>query len=151
PLDLSDSRYRIDKSFIIQGLARNEDEFYDTTGKELSLFWHPPFYALSQEFAEAAAAAGYRTIARNIDTRDWIRTDDARRLGIIQPSAADMIEQIMTTIRGGMIIPIRLGQLEGGRKDYLFNALDVLLDALVQEGFEPVTVSTLFDRGIRQP
>ena len=146
PLDLSGSQYRIDKSFVARGLARNEDEFFKTTGKELSLIWHPPFYALSREIAEAAAAAGYRTTGRDVDSRDWIQSGDAKRLGIDQLSAADMIDRIMDITEGGSIIPVRLGLLDGGRPDYLFNNLEVLLDALLREGYEIVPVSTLINK-----
>ena len=146
PMDLSDSRYRIDTIFIGRGLARNEDEFYKATGKELALLWHPPFYALSREIADAAAAAGYRTIGRDVDSRDWLSSLDAKRLGIEHLSAADMIDNIVDAVQGGSIIPIRIGLLEGGRADYLFNSLEVLLDALVQEGFEITAVSSLLSR-----
>ncbi|MDR2073491.1 MAG: polysaccharide deacetylase family protein [Spirochaetaceae bacterium] len=142
PMDLSDSRYRVDANFVARGLARNEDEFFKATGEELSLFWHPPYYAVSREIADAAAVAGYRTVDRDIDSRDWVQLD-ARRLGIEQLSAADMIDYIMDAKEGGSIIPIRLGVLPGGRKDYLFNSLDILLDALVREGYEVVPVSAL--------
>ncbi|MDR2211383.1 MAG: polysaccharide deacetylase family protein [Spirochaetaceae bacterium] len=148
PMDLSDSRYRVDNAFIARGLARNEDEFFKAAKKELSLFWHPPYYAVSREIAAAAAEAGYRTIARDIDSRDWIQSGDARRLGIEQLTAAEMIDYIMDAKEGGSIIPIRLGALPGGRGDYLFNSLEILLDALVREGYEVVPLSTLIGKSI---
>ena len=143
PMDLSDSRYRITSDFIQQGLARNEDEYFKATGKELAVLWHPPFYALSKEIADAAAEAGYRTVTRDIDSRDWMLSGDAKRLNLGELSAADMIDSIMDAKKERPIIPIRLGQLEGGRRDYLFNSLDVLLDALVRDDYEPVPVTTL--------
>jgi len=146
PIDLSDSRYRVDKTFITRGLARNEDEYFKATGKELSLFWHPPFYAASREIAAAAAEAGYRTTGRDTDSRDWIRASDARRLSMEQLPAAEMIDAIVDAAEGGSIIPIRLGALEGGRPDYLFNSLEVLLDALIRKGYEVVPVSTLLNK-----
>jgi peptidoglycan/xylan/chitin deacetylase (PgdA/CDA1 family) len=146
PLDLSDARYRIDRGFVERGLARNEDEFFRATGKELSLLWHPPYYSLSREIAEAAAAAGYRSSGRDIDSRDWFSAAEARRLGMPQLAAADLIDSIMDAVEGGSIIPVRLGLLEGGRPDYLFNSLEVLLDALVREGYDIVPVSALFSK-----
>ena len=146
PLDFSDSHYRIDRTFIERGLARNEDEFFKATGKELALLWHPPFYALSKEIADAAAAVGYRTIGRDVDSRDWLSPNDARRLGIDQISTADIINNVVDAVQGGSIIPIRLGLLEGGRPDYLFNYLEVLLDAFVQEDYEIVTITSLLSR-----
>ncbi|MDR2471203.1 MAG: polysaccharide deacetylase family protein [Treponema sp.] len=145
PQDLSDLRYRVGGDYIARGLARNEDEFFKASGKELALIWHPPYYALSREIAAAAAAAGYRTTGRDVDSRDWIRSADAARLGMDRPSAADMIDAVMDAKGGGSIIPIRLGLLEGGG-DYLFNSLEVLMDALVREGYELVPVSTLLNR-----
>jgi peptidoglycan/xylan/chitin deacetylase (PgdA/CDA1 family) len=146
PFDLSDSRYQIDKTFIARGLARNEDEYFKATEKELSLLWHLPYYVITRDIAAAAAAAGYRTIGRDIDSRDWLSSVDARRLGLEQLSAADMIDAIATEVKGGSIIPIRLGSLERGRPDYLFNSLEVLINALTRKGYEIVPVSVLVNK-----
>jgi peptidoglycan/xylan/chitin deacetylase (PgdA/CDA1 family) len=145
PIDVSDARYRIDPDFISRGLARNEDEFFRASGSELSLLWHPPYYAASPEIIAAAAAAGYKTVGRDTDPQDWISRDESRRIGITQYSASDMIDLIMETKRPGSIIPIRLGLLPGGRKDYLFNRLAVLLDALVRSGYRVAPVSALME------
>jgi peptidoglycan/xylan/chitin deacetylase (PgdA/CDA1 family) len=145
PIDLSDSRFRIGGDFISQGLARNEDEFYRASQRELALLWHPPYYAGSAEIAEAAAQVGYRSSGRDVDPLDWMSREDARRLGVAQLSAGDMIDRIMETKRPGSIIPLRLGILSGGRSDYLFLRLDVLLDALVRSGYTVVPVSTLME------
>jgi peptidoglycan/xylan/chitin deacetylase (PgdA/CDA1 family) len=145
PIDLSDSRYRIGGDFVARGLARNEDEFYQATDHELSLLWHPPFYAASTEIITAAAKAGYRTIGRDVDPMDWVNREDAKRLGVSQYSASDMIDRIINMKRPGSVIPLRLGMLLGGRSDYLFLRIDVLLDALVRSGYTVVPVSTLIE------
>ena len=145
PIDLSDSRYQINVDFISQGLARNEDEFYDATGQELALLWHPPYFALSSEFAAAAAKAGYKTIGRDVDPMDWVTRDAAAGRALIQYSAGEMIDRIMDMKKPGSVIPIRLGLLPGGRQDYLYNRLGVLLDALIRGGYSVVPVSTLID------
>jgi hypothetical protein len=146
PLDLSDSRFRVTGEFIARGLARNEDEYHKATGRELSLIWHPPWYSLSPEIALHAAAAGYRTIGRDIDPGDWISGQDALRIGMEPVFAADMIDSVMDSLdflKGGSIIPVRLGLLPGGRNDYLFNKLELLFDALIRAGYEIVPVSAL--------
>jgi peptidoglycan/xylan/chitin deacetylase (PgdA/CDA1 family) len=143
PVDFFDSRYRIDRDFIVQGLARNEEDYYNAAGRELPRIWHPPWYALSPEIAAYAAAAGYRTVARDIDPGDWIQSAAARQAGIEQPAAADMIDNIVDALRGGSIVPIRLGLLPGGRNDYLFHSLELLLDAIVRAGYEITPVSEL--------
>ncbi|MDR1972586.1 MAG: polysaccharide deacetylase family protein [Treponema sp.] len=145
PIDLSDSRFRIGGDFISRGLARNEDEFYRASQGELALLWHPPYYAGSTEIAEAAAQVGYRSSGRDVDPMDWVSREDARRLGISQYPAGDMIDQIMEAKRPGSIIPVRLGMLSGGRSDYLFLRINVLMDALVRSGYTVVPVSTLME------
>jgi peptidoglycan/xylan/chitin deacetylase (PgdA/CDA1 family) len=145
PIDVSDARYHIDPDFISRGLARNEDEFFRAAGSELSLLWHPPYYAASPEIIAAAAAAGYKTVGRDTDPQDWVSQDESKRIGITQYAASDMIDLIMETKRPGSIIPIRLGLIPGGRKDYLFNRLEVLLDALVRSGYGVAPVSTVME------
>jgi peptidoglycan/xylan/chitin deacetylase (PgdA/CDA1 family) len=145
PIDLSDSRFRIGGDFISRGLARNEDEFYKASQRELALLWHPPYYTGSTEIAEAAAQVGYRSSGRDVDPLDWMSREDAYRLGLAQPSAGDMIDRIIEAKRSGSIIPLRLGILPGGRLDYLFLRIDVLLDELVRSGYTVVPVSTLME------
>jgi peptidoglycan/xylan/chitin deacetylase (PgdA/CDA1 family) len=145
PINFSDARYRVGTDFITRGLARNEDEYYRATGAELSLLWHAPYFSASTEIAAAARRAGYLTIGRDVDPLDWISRDEARTLGITQYSASAMIDRIMNLKRPGSIIPIRLGTLPGGRQDYLYLRIEVLLDALVRAGYTVVPVSTIVE------
>ena len=146
PIDLSDTRFRVDSNFIKRGLARNEDEYLNATGKELSSLWHAPFYIVSPELISAASAAGYRTIGRDIDPFDWVGKSDMRRSYVPYLNASEIIDQIMQKKRPGSIIPIRIGANENTRTDYLFNRLDVLIDALLRAGYEIVPVSTLMEQ-----
>jgi len=141
PIDFSDTRYRITNEFITSGLARNEDEFFHSTGKELSPIWHPPFFRTSALINSAASAAGYATITRTIDPGDWLSREEAIRLNLRQIPPSQMIEQIMQQKKAGAVVPIRLGSLPGGRDEYLFQRIDVLLDALVRSGCVVVPVS----------
>jgi hypothetical protein len=140
-INLSTVRYRIDANFISRGLARNEDEFFQITGKELQLLWHSPFYSTSSDIIEAASKIGYRTISRDIDPMDSLSNDDIARMDISQIPASDMVDRIIEMKQAGSIIPIRLGLLSGGRNDYLFNRINVLLDTFVKEGYSIGTVS----------
>jgi peptidoglycan/xylan/chitin deacetylase (PgdA/CDA1 family) len=143
PIDFSDSRYRITQEFIAQGLARNEDEYFRATGKELSLLWHPPFFRITSFIITAAAGAGYKTVERTIDPGDWLSVEDATKLNIRQPSPSDMIEQIMIKKTNGAIIPIRLGLLPGRRDEYLFQRIEILIEAMIRSGIEIVPVSKI--------
>jgi peptidoglycan/xylan/chitin deacetylase (PgdA/CDA1 family) len=147
PIDLSDSRYRVSSEYIAQGLARNEDEFYEATGRELSLLWHPPFYRSSPEISSAAAMAGYSTVGRDMDPMDWLSREEAQRLGVQQSPASDIIERLVAVKQPSAVIPIRLGLLSGGRDDYLFLRLDALLNALIRTGRDIIPVSALLRAG----
>jgi len=146
PIDFSDTRYRITEGFISQGLARNEDEFNKITGRELTIIWHPPFYRSTALINSAAAAAGYLTAVRSFDPGDWLSKEDSLRLNMRQIPPSEMIEQIMSNRQHGAVIPIRLGLLPGGRDEYLFQYIEVLLDALIRSGCEIVTVSSVIRR-----
>jgi peptidoglycan/xylan/chitin deacetylase (PgdA/CDA1 family) len=146
PVDLSDSRFRPGPEFIAQGLARNEDEFFRATGKELTPLWHPPFFRSSVTVNSAAAAAGYITVSRDIDPGDWMAKDESIRLGMRQYQASEMIERIMAGKKHGAVIPIRLGFAPGGRDDYLFNRVSVLLDALIRSDCKIVPVSAVVSK-----
>jgi len=146
PIDFSDSRYRITRDFITQGLARNEDEYNRATGRELSMLWHPPFYRTSTLVNSAAVSSGYLTVERTIDPGDWMSREESIRLSLRQVPPSQMIEQIMERKTQGAVIPVRLGLLAGGRDEYLFQRIDVLLDALIRSGCEIVFVSAIIGR-----
>ncbi len=61
-VDLLSRDYRLDKEFIQRGLARNEDEFYTLTGKELSLLWHTPYGNSNSYIVAAGKGSGYTYI-----------------------------------------------------------------------------------------
>ncbi|MDR3170491.1 MAG: polysaccharide deacetylase family protein [Treponema sp.] len=143
PINLSD--YHSGGDFIARGLTRTRDEFYRTSGSELSPLWHPPYYAVSSQIISIASGVGYKTVGRDVDPLDWVSRDDAKRSGIFQYSASEMVDRIMTSKQPGSIIPIRLGLLPGGRNDYLFSRINVLLDALVTSGYSVVPVSTIIE------
>jgi len=146
PVDFSSSRYMVTPEFIAQGLARNEDEFFRATGKELSLLWHPPFYRSSGAITAAAQTSGYVTVTRDIDPGDWLSRDETLRLNIRHSGASEIIEQIIEKRKTGAVIPVRLGLLPGGRDEYLYQRIDVLLDALIRSGCNIVPVSEIVGR-----
>jgi peptidoglycan/xylan/chitin deacetylase (PgdA/CDA1 family) len=143
PIDFSDTRYDVNTRFITQGLARNEDEFFKATGRELKLLWHPPFFRTSAMVTAAASSVGYRTINRDLDSGDWLGREDMRRLNLTETSASDLIELIIRERSQGAVIPVRLGVLAGGRDDYLFFRIERLIEALTSAGCIIVPVSML--------
>ncbi len=142
-VDPTDARYRIDRDYLRRGLARAEDDWYATTGKELSLLWHTPYYTVNSDIIEAGASMNYSYVGRDIDPLDWVGKADAASMPGSYLGAHAIVEKVLSQAKPGSIIPIRLGAPEGGRDDYLFRELSLLIDALVGAGYEIVPVSSL--------
>jgi peptidoglycan/xylan/chitin deacetylase (PgdA/CDA1 family) len=143
--DATDARYRVDAEFVKRGLARTEDEYFKATGAELSLLWHPPYYATSTMLLAAATEMNYQYIGRDVDPMDWVgRYQGSISLGLYA-STHDIIERTIAAVQPGSIIPIRIGAPDGGRHDYLFNELPLLINALMAEGYDIVPVSRLME------
>lgn len=146
--NMTDARYQITKDFIKQGLARNEDEYFNITadesgrGKELSLLWHSPYYFVNNQIIEASSEMNYTYIGHDVDPLDWVPRSEND--GMYRPSP-ELVERVLLKKKPGSIIPIRIGKVKGGRDDYLFQYLDLLIDGLVSKGYKVVPVSTLVE------
>lgn len=143
--DMTDSKYKIDAEFIKRGLARNEDDYYAITGKELSLVWHTPFYAVSTTILDAGRAMGYSFVGRDVDSLDWVTESLSYKYPGTYMPAGDLVERVIKLKKPGSIIPIRIGIPKGERKDFLFNKVELLLNALAEQGYAVVPVSTLME------
>ncbi len=140
--DLTDSRYGIDSDFIVKGLARNEDEYFRTTGRELSLFWHAPNYFVNSMMIEAAGKMNYTYIGRDIISLDSKSDrDTSYGTGQFYKPASQLLESISADKKPGSIIPITIGKPENGRADYLFQCIEVLINDLIASGYEIVPVT----------
>ncbi len=144
--NMTDSRFTIDKEFIKRGLARNEDDYFLATGRELSVLWHAPYYFVNTDIIEASREMNYTYIGRDIDPLDWVTQDAASgaRGGLYYPSSV-LIERVIVEKEPGSIIPIRIGKTDGRRDDYLFHKIDLLLNGLISLGYTAVPVSTLIE------
>ncbi len=144
-LDLtSNEDFLVDVNFIRRGLARNEDEFYDLTEKELSVLWHAPFYTTNKAVLEAGDLAGYTYVDRSMDPLDTITFEQAAVKDISTYKTATMIiQQIVSQLEDGMVIPVAVGVSGGSRKDFLYDKLDLLLVAILDAGYDIVSVTQL--------
>ncbi|MFW6313379.1 MAG: polysaccharide deacetylase family protein [Spirochaetota bacterium] len=146
--DMADRRYRITPEFIQEGLARNEDDYFDATGRELSLLWHAPYYFVSDDIIAAGREANYVYVGRDVDSLDWVprRTDEG--LSQLYMPSSQLAERILEEKKPGSIVSLQVGISEdarGGRDDYLFQRLDILINGLLDQGYEVVPVSTLIE------
>ena len=149
--NMTDARYQITREFIQQGLARNEDEYFEATGRELSLLWHAPYYFVSPLILEASRELDYIYIGRDVDSLDWVPRLDERGLSRLYEPASQIVERVLEEKKPGSIISMTIGRPladrpYGGRDDYLFQRLDVLINRLIERGYSVVPVSTLLER-----
>lgn len=143
--DMTDGRFTIDRDFVQRGLARNEDDYFAVSGKELSAIWHAPYYAVNSEIVAAAKGLNYAYVGRDVDPLDWVTARERYRFPGMYLDSAAIVERIMAQKKPGSIIAVRLGIPQGERDDYLFHRLDILINALIAEGYEIVPVSVLMD------
>jgi peptidoglycan/xylan/chitin deacetylase (PgdA/CDA1 family) len=147
--DMTDSRYQITDDFIRQGLARNEDEYFNATGKELSLLWHAPYYFVSPEIIQVSEELNYTYVGRDVDSLDWVpRRDDAGLSRLYRPSV-ELVDRILEEKKPGSIVAMTVGKpglgTDAERNDYLFQHLDLLINRLIERGYNVVPVSTLIE------
>ena len=132
--DLTQNDFIIDEDFVRRGLARNEDEFYQCTGKELFLYWHAPFYKINQELIGYGENAGYTYIDLKAEN---LESSGNNPFALIQEYYTRAVKN-----KGG-IIPVTVGYSQYKDSDYLYNYLDLLICALIDGGFELVGINEL--------
>ena len=145
--NMTDARFTVDKEFIKRGLARNEDDYFLASGKELSLLWHAPYYFVNSDIIEASEEMNYTYVSRDLDPLDWAAKETARHGsggGLYYPSAF-IVDRVLGKKKPGSIIPVRVGKTDGERDDYLFHKIDLLLNGLISLGYKVVPVSTLME------
>ena len=136
--DLVNNPFVVDEEFIRRGLARNEDEFYACTGTELSLYWHGPYYSVNNDIIRYSKNAGYETVVSYSRLNDSELLDkDTKPEQIIQDYC-----NTLTKINGG-VAPVSVGFAQGERTEPLYNYLDLLICALLDSGFEFVSIQEL--------
>ena len=142
--DLSDSNnFIMDEDFIRRGLARNEDEFFATTGHELSLIWHAPFYKASKQAINAGTLAGYNYVQRMSFPSDRVTMEKSAITGKKYYSSNQIIEYVIKRIKDKDVIPVSTGVYGGRRYEYLYDNLDMLIGAILDSGYEIVTAGSL--------
>ena len=136
--DLVNNPFVVDEEFIRRGLARNEDEFYNCTGTELSLYWHGPYYSVNNDIIKYAKTAGYETIV------SYSRLNDSELLDK-DTKPEQIIQDYCNTLSkiGGGVVPVSVGFAQGSRTEPLYNYLDLLICALLDSGFEFVNIQEL--------
>ncbi len=145
---LSQSGFVLDEDFVRRGLARNEDEYYACTSKELSLMWHDPKYEGGEKIIEAGRNAGYAYVMPFTGVKDSVSFEDAiyGRGKYASPSAIiDAYMKYLKSSSGG-VIPVTVGISSGTRESYLYDNLDLLLSAILDAGYDIVPLRYILER-----
>ncbi len=140
-VDLQSDGFIIDESFIRRGLANNEDEFFALTGEDMELFWHTPYYRTSELIEQAGSNAGYSLLKNVLQVHDTVTLEGAAKEGSMYVSSTEIIESVIPHLFDGAIIPISVGVGDGRRNDYLYEKMDILINAIYEAGYaiEPVS------------
>ena len=142
--DLTAKGFIIDEEFIRRGLARNEDDFFACTGKELSLLWHAPYYKANPTVINAGQKAGYAYISVAGGNKDAVVLESNSSE---YRTASQLIEEYLQELKSGKptlsVIPVSTGVSSGTRSDFLYEKLNLLINLLLDCGYEIVPVSSL--------
>ena len=136
--NLVDNTFIIDEDFIKRGLARNEDEFLDATGRELSLYWHAPQYKVNEKILIAGKNAGYRYVNTMEGFSDAYSMGES---GFVETNA--LVDYMLSSLHDGLIIPINVGRSSLLRKDYLYEKIDLIISSILDSGYQIVPMETL--------
>ena len=134
--DLTAQGFTITEDFIRRGLARNEDEFFECTGSELSLYWHAPDYKVTESIKEFGKLAGYSYVNNNFK---YSPTD------IQNVKAEKLIDEynMMLKFASFGIIPVAVGYSYGIHEEPLYRYMDLLISSLLDSGYEIVALNQL--------
>ena len=138
--DMSDPQYQINRDFLKKGLARNEDDYYIATGKEMSMIWHAPHYYLNNEILDTTGLLNYIYIGKELDVPDGIGIDESP----LYWNSEALIEDLLDQITPGAIIPITLGPTSR-REDYVYRYLSMLIEGLILKGYDIVPLENFVE------
>lgn len=134
--NLTENSFVINEDFVRRGLARNEDEFYSCTDKELSLYWHAPYYSVTPQIIEWGKNAGYNYVSSCYDASEYDNSS-AKPDKLIQ-----QYYKITEKTNGG-VIPVVGGYSQTYHVKPLYDYLDLLICILIDGGYEFVDITEL--------
>ena len=120
---------KLSKGQIVEELQKCSDKVEATTGVPTTLF-RPPYGDYNSLVVETSREQGYEIVQWDVDSLDW------KNYGI-QP----MVDQVMKKVKSGSVI------LFHNNSEYITQALPIILDKLLEQGYEIVPVSALLLEG----
>ncbi len=117
-VDLSEEQMRLE-------LTTSIDAIKNLTGKEVNLF-RAPYGSYNNTMLNLTDSMGLKTIQWDVDTLDWKGY-----------SGLDICERVMSKVKNGSII------LCHNNADHILDALPLMLERLINAGYEVVSVGDL--------
>ena len=114
---------------IVADVEACNDKIEAVTGKKSNLI-RPPYGDYDDEVVLTARKNGYEVVQWNVDSLDW------KNLGV-----TPMVERVTKNLAPGAIV------LFHNNSQYITEALPIILDAILEEGYEIVPVSELIVDG----
>ena len=134
--NLTENSFVINEDFVRRGLARNEDEFYDCTKTELTLFWHAPYYDTTPDIITYGGNAGYTYVNRCSDVSEFNNPDmDPEKL-------IKKFLQGLEKTNGGVVSVVG-GFSQSNHSRPLYKYMALLISALLDSGYELVDLNSL--------
>ncbi len=134
--NLTENSFVINEDFVRRGLARNEDEFYDCTKTELTLFWHAPYYDTTPDIITYGGNAGYTYVNPCSDVSEFNNPDmDPEKL----------IKKFLLGLdkTNGGVVSVVGGFSQSNHSRPLYKYMALLISALLDSGYELVDLNSL--------
>ncbi len=138
-MDLKNSGQTIDGDFLKKGLARNEDDYYIATGKELAQLWHTPGYYLNQDVLDTSSALHYVFVGTEFPVQYRISQRGGGSF-----DALEVADSVLNHVTAGSLITLTLGR-EKGQDEYVYRLLPYILDELIRKGFTLVDLQKMIE------
>ncbi len=134
--NLTENSFVINEDFVRRGLARNEDEFYDCTKTELTLFWHAPYNSTTPDIISYGENAGYTYVLPCSDFSEFNNPDmDPEKL----------IRKYLAALEksNGGVVSVVGGFSQSNHSRPLYKSMALLISALLDSGYELVDLNSL--------
>lgn len=123
----------LDAAAMRSQLERSESALLATINMSTRPWFRPPFGGLDDQVPAVVGAAGWSHIVMwDVDTIDWRPLSDGG------PTAADMVDKVVSKSKAGSIVLMHLGGYN------TLEALPGIVDGLRARGLTPVTLDTMF-------
>ena len=74
---------------------------------------------------------------------DRITFEESKESGKEYLNASSLVDSFAENLYDGIVIPVSIGTMDGTRRDYLYEKLDLLISSILENGYEIVSLKDL--------